>query len=79
MAESKTDPKTLVERLNDSGMRDAQIAAALSKDGVEVTQATINRIKNGKHASTSFEIGMGLLRLAQSRIKSGKRASALSA
>lgn len=66
------DPKTLIERLTDSGMTEAQIAAALSKDGVEVSQATINRIKNGVHASTSFEIGMGLIRLFQSR-KTPKR------
>lgn len=74
------DPKTLIERLTDSGMTETEIAAALTEGGVAVSQATINRIKNGVHSSTSFEIGMGLLRLSQLRIKSGKRATpALSA
>jgi hypothetical protein len=73
------EPKTLIERLTDTGMTEAEIAAALTSDGVSVSQATINRIKNGVHNSTSFEIGMGLVRLAQSRNKSSKRAPALSA
>ncbi len=74
-----TDPKTLIERLNDSGLNDSQIAEALAKDGVTVSQPTINRIKNGKHSRTSFEIGMGLLRLLQSRKPSKRAGSALSA
>ena len=60
-------PKTIIERLTGSGMTEEQIAEALRKSGVEVSQATINRIKTGKHRKTSFEIGMGLLRLHKRR------------
>jgi arginine repressor len=73
------EPKTLIERLQSlAGMTQDQIADALTEDGVPVTQATINRIKLGKQR-TSYEVGMGLLRLSQSRIKSKRSASALNA
>lgn len=60
------DPKELIERLIESGMTEVAISDALRDMDVEVTQATINRLKNGVHKSTSFEIGYGLLKLAQS-------------
>lgn len=60
-------PKTLIERLMDAGMTETEIASELTSNGVPVTQPTINRIKKG--SGTSYEIGMGLLELAQSRIK----------
>jgi arginine repressor len=71
------EPKTLVKRLIDAGMTQTQIAAELTSSGVPVTQPTINRIKKG--SGTSYEIGMALLRLSQSRIKSKRSASALNA
>lgn len=64
-------PHEIVEQLISSGMTEAQIAAALTADGVSITQPTIHRIKHG--ASTSFEIGCALLRLARSRAGPGKR------
>jgi hypothetical protein len=60
------DPKELIERLIESGMTEVAISDALRDMDVDVTQATINRLKNGVHKSTSFEIGYGLLKLAQS-------------
>lgn len=66
--------KDLVDRLIESGMGQTEIAQALTEAGVSVTQPTIFRIKNG--ATTSFEIGRALLRLAHSRCKPGKRESA---
>lgn len=65
-------PKTLIERLMDTGMTETQIASELTSNGVPVTQPTINRIKKG--SGTSYQIGMGLLELAQSRIKSKRSA-----
>lgn len=63
------EPKTLIKRLiSDAGMTETQIADELTSKGIPVTQPTINRIKKG--SGTSYEIGMGLLQLAQSRIKS---------
>jgi hypothetical protein len=63
-----TEPSTLIERLMTvAGMTETEIAAELTSNGVPVTQPTINRIKKG--SGTSFEIGMGLLSLAQSRIR----------
>ena len=62
-----------------SGMTEAQLAHALNEAGVSVSQASINRIKLGKQ-KPGFDIGMGLVRLIQSRAKSPRRAtSALSA
>lgn len=71
-------PQSIVERLISAGMTEAQIASALTAQGVSITQPTIHRIKHG--AGTSFEIGCALVRLAQSQGKSSKRANiALSA
>lgn len=71
-------PQTIVERLISAGMTESQIASALTSAGVSITQPTIHRIKHG--ASTSFEIGCALLRLAQGQSKSPKRGNvALSA
>lgn len=61
------DPKSIVKRLKKSGMTESQIAETLNDDGVEVTQPTINRIATGKHRKTSFDIGMGLLKLQERR------------
>ncbi len=52
---------------------------ALKKQGVSVTQATINRIKTGAHKSTRFEIGMGLTRLLDRVAKASPRANGRSA
>lgn len=62
------EPKTLIKRLmSDAGMTETEIATELTSNGIPVTQPTINRIKKG--SGTSYEIGMGLLQLAQSRFK----------
>lgn len=66
------EPKTLIKRLMSAGMTETEIAAALKSNGIPVTQPTINRIKKG--SGTSYAIGMGLLQLAQSRIKSKRSA-----
>lgn len=67
-AMEQPEPKTLIKRLMaDAGMTETQIADELTSSGIPVTQPTINRIKKG--SGTSYEIGMGLLRLAQTRIK----------
>lgn len=70
-------PQSIVEQLNSSGMSESEIAAALTAAGVSITQPTIHRIKHG--ASTSFEIGCALVRLARSTTKQGKSATASSA
>lgn len=61
------DPSSLIQHLLEAKLTEQEIATALTDDGVPVTQATINRIKNGKQ-QTSFAIGMGLTRLAQRRL-----------
>ena len=54
-------------------MTEEAIAAELKKQGISVTQATINRIKTGAHKSTRFDIGMGLTRLHERRSKGRAR------
>lgn len=58
-------PQSFVERLVGAGLSEAKIADELVTRGVQVTQATINRIKKG--AGTSYEIGVTLQRLADER------------
>lgn len=57
------DLKELIAELNDSGLNDAAITRELAAAGVETTQATINRLKNGVHKSTKFELGSALQEL----------------
>lgn len=60
MLEAK--PRVLVERLYEV-MNDREITDALRESGIDVTQATVNRIRHGKVKRTSYEIGAGLMRL----------------
>lgn len=60
-----------------SGMTEEQIAAALRAQGIDCSQATVNRIKSGFIKKTNFEIGMGLLQLAESRSRKVERRSSL--
>jgi hypothetical protein len=62
-------PKALIEQLLLLDMNEYEIAAELSSSGVPVTQATINRIRNGRIKRTSYDIGTGLQRLLDTRSK----------
>ena len=59
--------KDLIADLNRSGLNDGDIAEELGKSGTVTTQATINRLKNGVHKSTNFELGYALLNLHRQR------------
>lgn len=73
-----SNPRFIIQKLIDGGMKEREITDALREDGVEITIPTLNRIKNGRHRTTSFEIGMGLVRLYERRKpgKTGPEASA---
>jgi len=66
-------PKSVIADLQRSGMTEMQITEDLRQQGVEVTQATINRIKSGEIKRTSFEIGMALIRLQERRLAERRR------
>ena len=70
-------PARLIKKLMASGMTEEQIAEALRAQGIDCTQGTVNRIKSGYIKRTSFEIGMGLLQLAESRSRKIERRSPL--
>lgn len=72
------NPRALIERLIATGWNQTEIAEALNRNGVSVSQPHVNRIKQGHTRSTSFEIGMGLLHLVRTRAKPPRR-SALNA
>jgi arginine repressor len=68
----EVEPKTLIEQLvSQADMTEAEISSALKEMGVDVTQATLNRIKNGVHRHTKFEIGYALLQLRDQRLHVG--------
>lgn len=52
----------LLTKLNESGMTDYEIGAELN-----VSQSIINRIRNGKHKTTSYERGNAIRKLYESR------------
>lgn len=63
------NPRYLIEQLVKAGMTEVEITDALRAEGTEVTAATINRIKTGAIKRTSFDIGLGLMRLHERRQK----------
>jgi hypothetical protein len=73
-----SNPQSIIQQLINAGMKEREIADALREDGVEISIPTLNRIKNGIHRSTSFDIGMGLVRLYERR-QPGKPATKASA
>lgn len=68
------DPKSLIKRLIKAGMTETEIADELRDEGIDVTQPTINRIASGTIRKTSFDIGMGLIKLHERRIAQQQRA-----
>lgn len=70
----RKDPQWLIVQLVDAGMTEMEITDSLNADGVDVTQATINRIKTGGIKRTGFDIGMGLMRLYSLRADVRQRA-----
>jgi hypothetical protein len=50
----------VIQDLIARGLTEAAIAERVSAMGVPVSQPTINRLKLGKHARTSYEIGTAL-------------------
>lgn len=75
--EDPTYAKPIVESLiQQCGMKQSEIVRELKARGFEVTQPTISRIKAG--ARTSFQLGMGLLKLHQSRRRSLNRSAVIS-
>jgi arginine repressor len=67
--------RAINELIARGGYTEQGIADALEAAGVDCTQATINRIKLGKIASTSFEVGTGLMRLHEQIPKGKSRAA----
>lgn len=54
--------KTILQQLNEQGMTDAEIGAA-----VNVAQSIISRLRNGVHKTTSDERGQKIRALAVSK------------
>lgn len=62
-----TDPNHIVRKLTDDfKMKEAEIVDALKLMGVDVTQASINRIKQNKQRP-GYDIGRALERLYEAR------------
>jgi DNA transposition AAA+ family ATPase len=54
--------KKLLNELNDGGMNDYVIAAE-----IKVSQPTIWRLRTGKNASTNYDVGKRIERLAKTK------------
>lgn len=62
------DWRKIVSGLRDSGMSDSEIARQITAEGIEVTQPTIWRIRNGRIKRTGYELGDALKRLYAERL-----------
>lgn len=60
-------PQTLIQQLIKDGLKECEIGDALRADGTSVSDATVNRIKNGHIKRTGFDIGIALMRLRERR------------
>jgi arginine repressor len=65
------DLKRAIRDLLDDGYSEQGIADALNEQGVECTQATINRIKLGRIPDPRFSVGTGIVHLHQRRKQRG--------
>lgn len=63
-----------IEELQEWGYTEQRIATAVALAGVRCSQATINRIKLGRIARPSFEVGAALLALRAEAAKGRKQA-----
>lgn len=78
MVDSPETPSAIIRNLIESHrMTEQQIVEELASLGVSISQASLNRIKTGVHQRTSFETGMGLVRLHK-RVSKGNRSRAAS-
>ena len=59
--------KQIIKELNELGLSEHEIARRLQKEGVEITQASINRLKQEHIKQPRFDVGSALLRLHKER------------
>lgn len=68
IVEIMSNPRFIIEKLVEAGMTEAAITEEVRASGVEVTAATINRIRHGKIKRTGYDIGAALVRLQERRL-----------
>lgn len=69
------DLQKLVKDLCDlADLTEMQITDELRQRGIEVSQPTINRLRNGKVTRPGFHVGAALIALHKDKIKSGRAA-----
>lgn len=64
-----------VQQIADTGISDSEIARVIKASGVEVSQPTISRIRNGRIKAPSYELGVALKALHKKRRAGTERAS----
>ena len=55
--------KQIITELNERGLSEHEIARRLKREGVEITQASINRLKQEHIKQPRFDVGTALLQL----------------
>lgn len=69
------DLQKLVQDLVDKAeLTETEISDTLRARGVECSQPTINRLKNGKIGSTSFTLGTAIVALHKEKMRTGRAA-----
>lgn len=69
------NPKALIEQLIESGMNEREITDAICSEGVDVSAATVNRIKTGHIKRTGFDVGIALMHVLKKRARVRKHAA----
>lgn len=69
------DLQKLVQDLCElADLTEMQITEELRQRGIEVSQPTINRLRNGKVSRPAFHIGAALIALHKDKLKPGRAA-----
>lgn len=67
----------ILSELKSAKVSDSEIARRVNALGVEVTQATVNRMRHGELANPRYELGDAILRVHRESIKAARAGNRL--
>lgn len=65
----------MIQQLIDSGLNEREITDAVVAEGVDISAATVNRIKTGRIKRTGFDVGQALMQVLKKRARVRKHAA----
>jgi hypothetical protein len=69
------NPRAMIQQLIESGLNEREITDAIRAEGVDISAATVNRIKTGQIKRTGFDVCLALMNVLKKRARSRKHAA----